>query len=115
MTLITENLSLYAGDSLDLTMSVTNLDGTVKDLTSADVSWGIFNENTGELLVQKSTVSGIIITSVPSGVCVISVLPEDTEDIRPATWYRHEGEVIDAQGNVSTVLVGNFTIMESII
>jgi hypothetical protein len=109
-----EDIEIYAGDTKSIVLTVLNTDGSAKDLTDASIIWVIFDENTEEVLVEKDETEMTPI-DIPNGIIGITLLSADTENIRPAPWYRHECEVTDIGGNVSTVVVGNFTIMESIV
>jgi len=115
MTLIEQNLEMYKGDTKNLVVSVFNTDGSVKNLTDATIIWALFNSDTKEIYVTKTTGSGIIITNPTGGIIQISILPTDTETLKSGPWYKYETEVTDSGSNVSTVNSGYFTLWESVI
>lgn len=111
--LVDQNLEMYAGDSFELNDTIVTSSGSPKDLTNATVSFIIYNENTNEILITKTNGLGVTITDAVNGLCRINLLPEETEDIKPANWYRYEVDVVDQYANKDTVTVGNFTIHRS--
>ncbi len=115
MTIENQNFEMYAGDTKQVYISISDEDnGGQMDLTGVTIAWVLYDPNLDSVLLTKTTVSGIIIPSPTiSGICVISLLPADTELIRPANWYIHETEVTDVVGNIVTVTKGFVNIKRS--
>jgi hypothetical protein len=112
MTTINQNFSMYAGDSKNITITVTNDDGTVLNLTNATVKWALKKRVKSTVNeIYKTTTDGIVITDSLNGVIKINVTPNDTTNL--SGMYYHECEVTDQSGNVSTVTTGYITVKES--
>jgi len=112
MTEELQNFEIYAGDTNNILITVTNLEtGEVKDLTGSDIEWVLYDPNLDETLITKIVGSGI--TILPSGIMLIELDPEDTLDILPANWYVHEAEVTDTGGVISTVTTGYVKVKRS--
>jgi hypothetical protein len=63
--------------------------------------------------MEKSVGSGITVTNAAGGVITIEIEPDDTETVFGA--YYHELEVIDAAGDIGTVLRGTMTITRALV
>jgi outer membrane lipoprotein-sorting protein len=90
---------MYAGDTKNITISVTKDDGTPLDLTGCTITW-VLKKNNSELV--KTTTNG-----------VIGLVASDTSDLNGI--YPHECELTDQTGNVSTIFIGKVTIEKYII
>jgi hypothetical protein len=112
--LVEQNLEMYAGDTFEIDDAITNADGSAKDLTDAEITFVLYDENTDTIVVTKTVNFGITITDIPGGLCRIVLQPADTLNVRPGNWYRYEVEVVDQYLNVGTVTVGNLIINRSI-
>lgn len=99
MTATNQNFYMYAGDTKNLNISVTNDDGSPLDLTGCTITW-VLKKNNSELV--KTTTNG-----------VIELEPSDTSDLYGI--YPHECELTDQTGNVSTIFIGKVTIDKGII
>jgi|WetSurSiteA1Bulk_404760.scaffolds.fasta_scaffold05691_2 hypothetical protein len=116
MTLTEQNFEIFKGDTRDLITSVINTDGSKKDLTDASVVWALYNADTKEILVTKSTITGgVVITNPIGGIIKVSLAAGDTVNLKSGPWYRYETEVTDAGSNVSTVNSGYVTLWESVV
>jgi hypothetical protein len=111
--LVEQNLEMYAGDTREIDDAIVESDGSAKDLTDADITFVLFNENTDEILVTKTVNFGVTVVDAIGGLIRILLLPADTVDIKPGNWYRYEIEVVDQYLNVGTVTVGNIIINRS--
>lgn len=117
MEVTEQDITMYQGDSAIVQVYVTNADLTAKDLTSSIIHWVVYDNNTEVIYIDKTNVDSTdIVISSPesSGIFTITIDEEDTEEMKPGDWYRHEGEVIDISGNTSTVVVGMFKLIRSI-
>lgn len=115
MTVEDQNFIVYAGDHKDIYITISDEDnGGYMDLTGTTIAWVLYDPNLDEVLITKTTVSGISIESpATNGICYISLLPADTLNLPPANWYIHETEVTDALGHVITVTKGFVNIKRS--
>lgn len=107
-----QQIDMYAGDTL--TISVTVYDGdttTPTSITGATVRWVMFNR-AGSIVLDKTNGSGVTITNGVGGVFEVALLPADTVSLS-AGLYRHEGEVTDVSGRVVTVVTGAILIRGS--
>lgn len=114
MTVENQNISFYTENDVGLVAVIYDDTGAYKDLTGAEISWFLYNGNTNEIVVTKTTASGIDILDAQSGMLLISIEPEDSANIKPGNWYRHEIYIVDGSGNKSTVTTGYVEIKRSV-
>ena len=115
MTKTAQNIVIYAGDTANITVTVLdgdNVSGARKNIAGSVISWVLFDPDATGVMLTKTTADAISITDGLNGELVIPLVPADTETIPPGN-YRHEAEVTDASGNVSTAMTGDFIIKES--
>lgn len=112
MARVNQNATIWAGDTVNLDVAVTNSAGAAKDITGATIAYVLFNEPAGATVLTKTTADDIAITPGTGGLFTITLEPADTESVAPGAYY-HEAEVTDISGNVATVLTGKVTIMRS--
>lgn len=107
----TFNLSIYAGETRTLAVTVTDQDGAAVDLTNADI------EYVADLPVPvaKSVGSGITITDGAAGEFEIAIEQPDTVDYDTSINAAHEVKARTAIGDVVTVFRGTLTIKDSLI
>lgn len=115
MTVTDQDFSMYAGDSRTLTIAVVDGDGAAVNLTGASIEWGLWSDaDATTLLISKSTSSGITILTQSGdtlGKFRVTLAPADTSGLQGD--YRHEAEVTDGAGNISTTTTGKATISAS--
>lgn len=101
----------FSGDTLRITVTVTDGDGNPYDLTGARIDWVLAPTPGGDAHVEKSTADGsITITDAAAGEFRVDLAPSDTQD-RSGSYY-HEAELEDSNGNEATILTGRFVIKE---
>ena|SRR3982750_1122964 len=115
MAATNQNVTIYAGDDTELSMSLFQSDGTTPlDLTGAVVNWALSSAyNVQFPLIEKSSDNPgeVTITDIPGGLVSVFLVPIDTADMGGQPYY-HEVEVV--QGGTSvTVLTGGVTINET--
>jgi hypothetical protein len=115
MAATNQNITIYAGDDIELIMSLFQSDGTTPlDLTGAVINWALSSAyNVQFPLIEKSSaVPGeVSITDVDGGLVSVFLVPNDTATMGGQPYY-HEVEVV--QGGTSvTVLTGGVTINET--
>lgn len=106
MTTINQNFNIVAGDSKNIVVTVTKNDGTPLNLAGASIRWGFSD-------VIKDVTNGVIITDAVNGQFTVVLKPADTEG--KSGKQKHEAEITDQFGNVSTVMRGELTIERSVI
>ena len=114
MTKQAQNIEIYAGDTVNINVTVFDSDsnGLRKNIAGSVISWVLFDPDDTGVMLTKTTADAITITDGLNGELVIPLVPADTETLTPGS-YRHEAEVTDASGNVSTAMTGDFIIKES--
>jgi hypothetical protein len=113
MTAVNQDFKIVAGDSKNITITITNDDGVGLNLLNATIKWVLkkSTKNTANVLL-KTEIDGITITDSQNGVMQIKLLPSDTLELGGSRLY-HECEVTDQSGNVSTVTSGIVSISHS--
>lgn len=93
--------SVYAGDDVELDLTILKTDGTPYDLTGCqEVNYAIARDRKSAALVTKTLGSRITITDAVNGKVQIVITSTDTEAL-DGTYY-HEVQVVDASGLTST-------------
>lgn len=108
-------LDVTRGDTATFTIKVKR--GKAKEpLTGATLFFTV-KEDADDLdvdaLIVKETGSGISHTDVANGIALLSIDPEDTEDIAPGT-YHWDSQIVTASGEVFTINSGDFEIKADI-
>lgn len=100
-----------AGDTASVLITVRS-GGERKDLSGADVRFSLARFAGEDPLVEKSLGSGIKIVDASRGVVRVTVRSSDTDGLggRTGEDYHYEVRVRDADTNVATVTVGEWTI-----
>ncbi len=108
MTAVNQNFTMYAGDSKEINVTITEA-GNIVNLNGVTATWDM-KRNRGEStnILSKSINNGISINSPSSGVVIIKLIPGDTENLRGS--FHHKLEITDTLSNNSTVLVGEIII-----
>lgn len=104
---IKQDVIMYRGDTNVIEATVYQGEtSTPQAITGAVIRWVLYSR-IGQIVIDKSTGTGITITNAAGGVFEVQINPADTELLPPGT-YRHEAEITDALSNVNTVLTGTF-------
>lgn len=118
MPATSQDVTHYQGDSATISIPVLDAAGAAVDLSGATARWwmGKNVKATGaNIYIQKRDGSGLVIDAeTDRWVLVITLAPADTEALTAGTFY-HEAEVVDADGNVSTVTIGKFTLKPTMV
>jgi hypothetical protein len=117
MAATNQNVTIYAGDDTELSMSLFQSDGTTPlDLSGAIINWALASAYAVQFpLIEKSSANPgeITVTNIAGGLVSIFLVPADTASMGGQPYY-HEVEVV--QGGTSvTVLVGAVVINETAI
>ena len=98
-------LTMMRGDSKTYTVTISDSAGDPYDLTGASV-WFTVDD-----LFEKTLADGIAVTAPLTGVAVVTIDPEDTEDARDyRSSYRYDVQVKLADGTVKTPIRGLFVL-----
>lgn len=112
MTKRAQNYEMHAGETIDLAVVV--IDKATrgrKNLAGATIKWVLYDEVGESAVLSKSTETVGEITDVDglNGLFTVALLPADTIDVAPGTYY-HESEVVDSGGSASVVFTGQVKI-----
>ena len=111
MTVYNQNISFYKGETKLFPITVVDEDtGGAKDLSGASIVWEVLNRYTGEVIITKTTSSGISINAPASGIFTVVLESVDTNLLQNANWYYHRATVSDINSAISVVTVGNITL-----
>lgn len=113
MTLTNQNIldDFYEGNHKKISVTVYEDDekSQQKDITGAEVTYAII-DNDGNILLTKSTKRNEI-TITGTNVFLVELLPEDT--IGLAGTHEHQATVVDSLGDKETVFSGRIRIYKS--
>ena len=109
------DFEMHQGDTKRLAVSVKDPAGAAVSLIAAEsIKWWVARRVTSTTrLLEKSVGSGITVTNAAGGLLTISINPDDTKTVSGD--YYHELEVIDAAGDIGTVLRGTMTIVRALV
>jgi hypothetical protein len=111
MTVYNQNISFYKGETKLFPITVIDEDtGGAKNLSGASIVWEVLNRYTGEVIITKTTSSGISINAPASGIFTVVLEAVDTNLLQNANWYYHKATVSDISNAISVVTVGNITL-----
>lgn len=111
MTVYNQNISFYKGETKLFPITVIDEDtGGAKDLSGASIVWEVLNRYTGEVIITKTTASGISINAPASGIFTVVLESIDTNLLQNANWYYHRATVSDISNAISVVTVGSITL-----
>ena len=111
MTVYNQDISFYKGETKLFPITVVDEDtGLYKNLTNASIIWEVLNRYTGEVLLTKTTVSGISINNPTGGIFTVILEASDTSLLQNANWYYHRATVTDSSSAISVVTVGSIIL-----
>lgn len=108
MTKENQNIFLYAGDTKDVFIEVIDSDGVPLDLESAYIQWVVYEDVTGDSLIQKTSENSI---RVEGSTFSFRILSDDTANLDDD--FYHEAKIVDVSGFESTVMRGRFVVNPS--
>jgi hypothetical protein len=105
-------ITIISGDTVELNFTVTNRDGTPKDLTGGNVAitWAMSASRGSAVLLTKTLGAGVTIPDPLAGSVKVTIDAGDTDAF--AGDYFHELEVTDEALAVSTAAWGPCTILD---
>lgn len=100
------NISLTRGDTLFLTVNLTDNAGDVYEPQEGD---------TIRFAMKKKIASTqlIMLKNIPTNTMTFEIKPEDTKELNYGT-YVYDIELTDAHGHVTTVILGKFTLTDEV-
>jgi hypothetical protein len=112
MTATGQNFTMYQGDDRVLAVTVLDDSDNVVNITNTDIAWVMYKQTDETVVLQKTTSSGIQLTTPVSGIFEISLNPVDTENLKGH--YLHEAELRDVEGRITTIMTGHVEIYRSL-
>lgn len=103
------NLTMFAGETRTLVVTVTDQDGAAVDLTDADITY-VLDLATP---ITKTVGSGITITGALAGEFEIALAQADTVAIDTDRSIKHECKALLQSGEVLTVFYGTVVVKDS--
>jgi len=101
------NISMLAGNSKQLIVSIVDQNNNPVDLTSMNVQW-VLKDSTNTVILSKTVGNGITITNATQGQCTITISSSDSKNLLGT--YTHQASIIDSQNNSSVVFVGTIVV-----
>jgi hypothetical protein len=108
-TVTSQSFSLWSGTSLDLQVNVTDANSKPLDISNSTIEWiaKCINSNSSSIIKKSlNIVNGL------SGSFTISLVPSDTKTILNQL-YQHACQLMDANGNMTILFVGQITILQT--
>lgn len=108
------DFTMYAGDHKTLRISVLDGDGDAASLVGVTaLRWQLALGYNRNILISKSLGDGVTVTDAAGGIFTVDLVRADTEALKGN--YVHEAEVVDADGDIATVIFGRATIKGTVI
>lgn len=109
-----QNFRATSGDTITITVTVTDSAGAAVDLTGASIRWSARKLGEADNAIEKTTSAGEVeLTDPTAGEFEVVLEPADTASL--AGVYQHESEITDVAGGVTTVATGAMTLTEDVI
>ena len=105
-TITDNNISLTRGDTLFLTLNLTDSDGDTYVPTDEDSIRFAMKKN-----IKSSTC--LILKPIPYDTLTLEIEPADTKSLAYGT-YVYDIELTDSEGHVTTVILGDFKVTEEV-
>ena len=99
----------YRGDTRSITLTFTDKNSDPIDLTGATLWFTVKSavaDADADAVIQKKITDH---TDPTNGISTVVISPEDTENL-PIARYFYDFQLVDPNGNVSTVLEGTFKL-----
>jgi hypothetical protein len=108
-TSVNQDMTIFAGNDVDIIVTVTDADGTAVNITGVTMTYVLGTEvGAAAATVTKTVGGGITLTTPASGIATINLDPDDTTSLE-GTYY-HELEITSAASEVNTGFIGEVTI-----
>ena len=105
---------LVSGNDRTINVTVTTAAGVAVSLAGAGaIVWKVYGNLRGvTVLITKSVGSGITVTNAAAGLFSIALSAADTESLEGE--YRHEGELTDSTGAITTIFAGRIVVRRNL-
>lgn len=107
-------LSMTRGDLASFTLTMVDGTGEALDLTGLTLSFTAkrrYLDLDDDAVIAKSDLDGIVVDDDPtSGLAVLTIMPEDTDDLEDAARLVWDLQVDNGSGDVRTPLRGTLVI-----
>lgn len=105
-----QSFEMYAGDSKRVVVPVTYPDSMPVDLTGTTIRWVVYQYRSQHVITKSTDSNGIVFVECDdNNEFMVLLTPDDT--VHLSGTFKHMAEVVDNSGNISTILVGNITIL----
>ena len=115
---INQNFTMFQGNDASLRFTIIDENDDALDLTGGIVHWSLALNNLKKpaLIVKASDdVDPLVeITDAPGGVVTVTLIGDDTKTLSGGRYY-HELELVDFEGNVSTLSTGHIILVPTLI
>ena len=109
-----QNISVFQGNSLTITVTCVDAAGAAKSLIGAAITWALGAKAKSAPTITKAIGSGVTVTDAAGGVFEVALDPADTSALSAKSYY-HEAKVTDGGGRVATIMTGTATIKEAML
>jgi hypothetical protein len=111
MTFTGQNLSIYQGKDKTIEVSIVDSSGLPVAISNYTFTWVVYKPETDNIILTKTSASGIIITDAANGVIEIDLKPSDTANLFGQ--YNHEGEITTPANKADVIFTGYFKVYGS--
>lgn len=111
MTATGQNFTIYQGDDKIVYFTTYDENDALLNINNCSLNWILYKRYPENIVLTKTTASGITITNAVGGIFYVRLVPADTENLLGE--YNHECELTDASGYISTIAVGKVDVYKS--
>lgn len=108
MTMTNQDFQIWAGETKQLIVTVTDGNGIIVDISGSQITWRLLDKN-NYTIMTKTLGNGVTLTDPTHGIFMIQLNPTDTANLGISR-YSHTAKITDLFGNVSVLLVGSITL-----
>lgn len=110
MNITGQNIVTTQGDNENIAVVLDLTDVVGLDIETCNFTWVAYKQTTEDIVLQKTTVSGIVADNV-AGEIVISIARGETDNL--LGHYLHICKMVDDQNNEYTVCTGTLDVGRS--
>lgn len=107
----TQNISIYAGDDVELNITVYDSAGSALDITGLSAAQWIMKRYAGSTTAEitKTLGGGVTVVSAADGTMKVSINSADSVSLT-SNFYYHELRIQDSNSDYTTVMTGTVTL-----